>query len=382
LSAKASFWNSKIRSRILISLAVCLFLGLGTLLRPQAPTQYPKYLAESPSPSGIKAFYTLLKNNSTQVGIWKKPAQALPSTASGQLMILVEPSTPLTSNEINQWTKWMEAGNHLLLVAENPQGAFNLRTAPAGDPDRSGTVVGSEKWKETYQATIETDLRLVPESNDKMLLQDQLGVVALSRAYGEGELMVLLAPEWLTNGVIAQKDHLQLLLLLISRADPKVIWFNDFIHGSNNLPAVLGVYPEWFLVLLAQLALGLLLWLWYKGKRFGPIRTPREWVVRFGDERIRAIASWYERGKFYQESLAIQVEFLRQAVAERWGIPTNLQGQEFITAALQRIPPDQQQRWLKNWQGLTAAYAHKISQQAYLKWSKLLDEMQKEVEQR
>ncbi|HWJ03364.1 MAG TPA: DUF4350 domain-containing protein, partial [Verrucomicrobiae bacterium] len=110
--------------------------------------------------------------------------------------------------------------------------------------------------------------------------------------------------------------------------------------------------------------------------------TPREWVVRFGDERIRAIAAWYERGRFYQESLAIQADFLRQAVQARWGIPANLQGQEFIDAVKNRLAPGQHQHWLNSWREITAAPTHKLSQQTYLSLSKLLDEMQKEVEQR
>ncbi len=379
MSVKTSFWNSKTRSWIGVFLGLCLFLALGIIFRPQEPTQYPRYLTESPSPSGVKAFYTLLKKNFTQVAIWKKPAQALPTSDSRQLMIMVEPSAPLTSNEINQWTKWMEAGNRLWLLERNPQGSFNLRTSPSEHPAQTETIVGSAECTGNYQAKLATNMRLLPGSKDKILLKDQLGVIAISREYGKGELMVLLAPEWLANGVILQQDRLQLVMPFIARADPGVIWFNDFIHGSNNLPTVLGVYPEWFLVLVTQVALSLLLWLWYKGKRFGSIQTPREGVVRFGDERTRAIAAWYERGKFYQESLTIQAEFLRQAVQARWGIPANLQGQEFIDAALQQIPPEQQQ-WLQNWRELQAAYTSRISQQAFLKCSKLLNEMQKEVE--
>ena len=380
--AKSSLWNSKTRRWLGVFLGLCLFIGLGIILRPQEPTQYPGYVSASPSPSGVKAFYTLLNKNFTQVETWKKPAQALPPSASRQLMIMVEPSAALNSNEVKQYTKWMEAGNRLWLLVRSPQGLFNLQTSQSGHSTQTETLAGSEEWQGAYQATLETDVRLVPESRDRILLKDRRGVIALSRAYGKGELMVLLAPEWVTNGTILQQDNLQLVLPFITRADPKVIWFNDYIHGYHDLPGVIGVYPEWFLVLLCQFALVFLLWLWYKGKRFGSIQTPREWVVRFGDERIRAIAAWYERGRFYRESLEIQAEFLRQAVQARWGIPASLQGPEFIEAVTPRLPPAQQKQWLQNWQELTESYTHKISQQAYLNYSKLLDEMQKEVEQR
>jgi len=357
------------------------------ILLPRNPTVYAEYVTESPSPSGVKAFYTLLEKNFTPVETWKKSSQALPHLSSRQLMIMVAPSTPLNSNEIEQWTQWLEAGNQLWLLDRNPKGLFHLQTSLISQEISQvltpiTTVLGSEEWEGTYQATLDTDARLIAESRDHVLLKDHYGVIALSRTYGQGELMVLLAPEWLTNGMILQQDHLKLVLPFILRANPKVIWFNDFVHRNKSLPNVLGVYPEWFLVLLTQSLISFLLWLWYKGKRFGPVKTPREWVVRFGDERIRAIAAWYERGKFYKESLSIQDEFLRHAVQERWGIPSNMEGTELIETALQRMPPDKQKEGLKTWTELKKVNTNKLSLRAYLKWSKLLDDMQKEVERR
>ncbi|MHB8126109.1 MAG: DUF4350 domain-containing protein [Desulfitobacteriaceae bacterium] len=387
MTKEMSFWNHKTWTWLGILLGLSLFIGLGIILAPQNPTQYPAYLTESPSPTGVKAFYTLLDKNFAQLEIWKKPAGSLLPSASGQLMIIVEPSTHFGPTETAYWTKWLKAGNRLLLVAHYPQGIFSGKFAPTTTPTGKNTtpiesLTGSEEWNGTYQAVLETDVRLVPEPKDRILLNDQLGVVALSRVYGQGELMVLLAPEWMTNGMILQQDHFKLVFPFILRADPKVIWFNDYVHGNSNLPTVLRVYPEWFLVLLAQVSVTCLLWLWYKGKRFGSIQTPREEVVRFGDERIRAIAAWYERGRFYKESLLIQDNFLRQTVQERWGILANLEEQEFIETAILRMPPELQKQWLQNWRELKEGFSNKISHQAFLKWSKLLDDMQKEVEHR
>lgn len=386
MTAKSCFWNQETRVRLGLALGIFLFIGLGMFLMPQKQAIYPAYATESPSPTGVKAFFTLLEKN-ISVATWKKPSLALPLMSSRQLMIMVAPSTPLNSNEIEQWTQWLETGNQLWLLDRNPKGLFNLHTSPINqeisqETTPLTTVWGSKEWEGTYHATLETNVRLVAESKDQILLKDQHGVVALSRSYGKGDLMVLLAPEWVTNGIILQHDHLQLVLPFLLRADPKVIWFNDFVHRNINLPTALSVYPQWFLILLTQVALSFLLWLWYKGKRFGSVQIPRESAVRFGDERIRATASWYERGKFYKASLSIQAEFLRHTVQERWGIPTNLTDSEFIEAALQRIPADKQQQWLQHWRGLKDAYTNKISLQTYLTWSKRLDDMQKEVEHR
>jgi hypothetical protein len=79
--------------------------------------------------------------------------------------------------------------------------------------------------------------------------------------------------------------------------------------------------------------LALLLWLWWKGKRFGPIYTPREWVVRRGDETLVAVAGWYERRRLNRDALAHQYDYLRQVFRLRWGMPVQASDQEIVRAA-------------------------------------------------
>lgn len=375
------FFSTRTRTRLSALILFCLFIGLGVLLVPRQPTRFPDFVAQSPSPTGLKAFYTLLKNNIPNTGIWEKPVQALPQGASGQLMIMAEPTNPPSPSELTQWIKWMDSGNQVWLIMRNPQGFFDLKTRPAKTSGQTGTLQGFDAWQVTYQASIQSNVRLIPQAQDHVLLKDQAGVAAISRKYGKGELTVLLAPEWLTNDSILQHDNFKLIMPFVTRSKPRIIWFNDYIHGYSNLPSILGVYPDWMLILLAEFSLASLLWLWYKGKRFGPLRTPREAMVRFGDERIHALAAWYEGEKFYQQSLSDQLEFLHQALQARWGISANLRGQDFLEAAAKHIPANRRDRWLGNWQQLQAALSEpKISPQVYLKYAQLLDEMQKEVE--
>lgn len=369
---------------VFLLIAVLIFI-----FAPQQPKAYPPYVANSASPTGIKAWQTYLKNHFQQVSLWKKPVQALNDSSSGQLMIIIEPSLQLSTEEAAAWTGWLAGGNTLWLLASNPDGVFALETAAAEDPGGNANktmprkVTGYAEFEGGYQAVVDTGFRLRPGSADQVLLEDSAGVLAISRRYGQGKLMVLLCPQWLTNESLLENDHLALVLPFPAKAKPNLIWFNEYLHGYRGTEALFDPYPGWYLIILLQSAIALLLWLWRQGRRFEPARIPREMAVRFGDERIRALAAWYERGGFYKESLLIQEEYLHQTIRNKWGISEKSEDQEYEAKARRQIKKDFVDLWLQYWrQTKELAPAAKVSAKHYLRWSNRLAFMQREVEHR
>src|SRR5699024_8055442 len=79
-----------------------------------------------------------------------------------------------------------------------------------------------------------------------------------------------------------------------------------------------------------------LFWLWYQGKRFGPLRQPREATVRFSNEKTSALAAWYQRGRRYQDSIVIQADYLKLLLQEKWGIPYQQGWQECNDMMIQK----------------------------------------------
>lgn len=137
----------------------------------------------------------------------------------------------------------------------------------------------------------------------------------------------------------------------------------------------------WFLLLLLQGGLLTILWLWYNGKRFGPIFTVREETVRFSDEGIRALAAWYMRGRRYHDSLEIQADYVKLSLQERWRIPYRLEWRELPVYFERKWPqlPKAEIHSLLN--GLADILEkEKISKEEYLLWSKKIDRIRKEVE--
>lgn len=157
--------------------------------------------------------------------------------------------------------------------------------------------------------------------------------------------------------------------------------FDEYLHGSQSGTGKLMVYPKWFLLMIFQGSLIVILWLWYKGKRFGPIFFPREETVRFSDEGIQALSAWYLRGSRYHDSIVIQADYVRSILQDRWGIPQNrewLDLSEWFARKLKRIPESEMRPFLTNLDQIL--HKEKLTKQEFLLWSRNLDRLRKEVE--
>jgi hypothetical protein len=186
----------------------------------------------------------------------------------------------------------------------------------------------------------------------------------------------------MTNSNLLKNDHLPLILTLLNERKPKTVLFDEYIHTPEGVFTRLMVYPKWFLLLILQGLLLTFLWLWYKGKRFGPLFIPREETVRFSDEGIRALTAWFIRGKRYHDSIIIQADYVKQLLQEYWHIPYNSDWKDLddpLERKWKRKSKSEIQSFLK---GLAAVLnKEKISKQEYMLWSKKIDGLRKEVEE-
>ncbi|WP_404428073.1 DUF4350 domain-containing protein [Sutcliffiella horikoshii] len=362
---------------LIVLFTICSFFVLS-----QKPQEFSPYDSTSPSPNGLKAFYTYLDNEMEMVRRWEQPPALLPESQGRQVLLMVEPYFTPDSKEMASYIDFMEKGNTIFLLKNNPKGFFDIRT----------TFVESMFPEQTIKYPSGTNLvgdiyspvRLEPREEDDILLSDQLGDVAVKRKYGEGTLIVALAPHWLTNQDILQKDHLPLVLGILQQDglyNETSFLFDEYNHGDTGSSSI-EVYQDWFLLLLFQGILIAILLLWKQGKRFGPILQPREETVRFSDESLRALAAWYLKGNAYQDSLTTQAEYVKYLLQEKWGIPYNREWKDCAVLL--------HKRWKKIEVGKVDLFIHqltqvlakkKITKQEYLEWSNKLDILRKEVEE-
>ncbi len=340
------------------------------------PEDYPDYVTDSPSPTGVKGLYTYLEDADR----WSYRPQLLPDQDDNQLLIIVQPFFIPETEEMEAYRSFMESGNTILLLQNNPSGMFDLETTYI---EEEAPVHVYHQNEEKFRADVASSVRLETEEQDEVLIYDDLGTIALKRDYGNGELIVSGTPEWVTNEELLNNDHLPLVLSLIEKGSPTGtnISFDDYSHGAENASTLLTIYPKWVLVLAVQLLVFLSIWLWYQGKRFGPIVVAREETVRFSDERITALAAWYHRSRSYHESLVTQADYLKYMMQEHLGIPYYKEWRhlsEQIGNKLPHLPTAEISYFLD---GLTDLLEkEKISRQEYILWSKKIDRFRKEVD--
>ena len=346
------------RNKHAIGLIVCvmLFIGLGlAIVRPQ-PERMAPYVSFSADVDGTKGVMTLLQEKQAPVKAWKRSWSGLPA-GKGQALLVVEPGAPLDG----EWAKllgWVAQGNELLLFSRDP-GAGEVFRTERSDALSGNAAVMRQEGIETVErlAEIRTKQRIVLEDGDVELLRDSSGVIAARRAYGEGAVVAAVAPEWLTNENVLKHDHFEFVWpWLVGDGSRTVLWVDEYHHGYEDTAGFLAAYPAWLVAVCAGLAVSLLLWLWQRGKRFGPAYTPRAWTVRRGDETLRAVAAWYERGRFQSEALAHQARALRRLLLARWGLPLDASPEEAGRLAKDRLSEETQavklERLLRHAQGL------------------------------
>ncbi|MFA1819217.1 DUF4350 domain-containing protein [Virgibacillus oceani] len=372
--------SSNKKTWIWLGVLVVLFVVAGYFLSSEQPKEYPGYVSESPSPTGTKAFYTYLEENA-EVERWEHEPELLPAEDNGDLLFMIEPYFVPDQAEMAEYIRYMEAGNTILLFKNNPEAMFDLAVRPGLEmSDEAITVRGQQD--EEYGALVHSQMRIEDENTDEVLLQDDAGVIALERSYGDGSLIAVNSPVWLANEYITEEEHVEIISLLMQQEEYSSIFIDEYVHGGGSGPTAVSMYPQWMLVLVLQLGVLTLLWLLSKGKRFGPVRTPREEMVRFSNEQTTALAAWYQRGRRYQDSLRLQADYVKLLLQEEWGIPYRRSWQEsteLLKHKVEEIPAEEVGMFTLELTKLLNKES--VNKQEYLAWSKKLDRLVREVEE-
>lgn len=355
-------------------------MGFSYFVSTDQPDDYPSYLSESPAPTGTKAIYTYLENNRDQVKRWKNQPQLLPTRDENQLLLMIQPFFTLEDLQVDKYMSYMAAGNTIMLFSDDPKSWFDV----SAKTTTSHTEKSNKVWdmnNTEWEALIDSRVRLKKETRDEVLLEDEQGVVAMKRPVGDGELIVVNSPDWLTNESITQNNHIELYLNLFDTDHTySTILFDEYIHGLDKGSSPATLFPKWLVVFTLQLALLTLLWLWYQGKRFGPVSVPREETVRLGHEKTSALAAWYLRSKRYQDSLAIRADDLKIQLQEKWAIPYQKSWKESGELMLQKDHRYSEKGIRSFVEGLTYVLNKgSLNKEEYLAWSKKIDKLKREV---
>ncbi|MFC4402124.1 DUF4350 domain-containing protein [Gracilibacillus xinjiangensis] len=360
-------------------IAFLLLMIVSFLSTSNSPKEYPDFVTESPSPTGTKALYTYLQEANKKVQTQSIHPSEMRARDAKEVRILINPSIYTNQQVIDSYTDYIMDGNTIILWKYNPDGLFDLKADYVDISDDTTEEIQTNNL--SFDAQIESAVRLDALESDQVLLEDELGVIGLERQIGAGKLITILEPGWLTNEVITKEDHTALVFYILSLVDSTSFIFDEYGRSAGGqITSHLSLYPNWAYILLVEGILFAILILWYQGKRFGPIIPVREENIRFSDERIKALAIWYLKGKNYHASLVDQANFLKEVIRERFGIPYSKNWRERLEALEQKIdiPADELKILARELEEILQQ--DNVHKQEYIQWSKSINNIRKEVE--
>jgi len=169
-----------------------------------------------------------------------------------------------------------------------------------------------------------------------LLLDSQLDTQAMTLfRYGQGQLVVLTAPELAMNGTIAKADDAQLWRSVVRTASASgPVAFDEFHHGFASDRSMAEFATRYGLQFAAaQLLLGVLLWAGSL-RRFGRPRPPPEEQRLTSTDALSATSRIYREGRHYLHAANAIAQQLAQELAAKAGLPPRATPAE-ISASLE-----------------------------------------------
>ncbi len=368
-------------------------------LKPQNKNLLP-FSSESAKADGVKALYLLYKKRGLQVSIWEKSYRDLPQTTDVTLMIIGPQMSAPAGQEWEALRKWVERGNQIVIwdpVFSDWSKLFQFEgetCEPLYISQRKIAKHEPNPWFEQLDALFEFNVCLKLNDQIQPVLTDEHGnLLVAKKPIGKGSVYYVPDPYFVANENIDLKDNIALPLGLVKKEE---VWFDQSVHTLANqlndfVPLdeqpsknFFSLVAEDGLLLIFQLLLILLLWLYARGKRFASPRFEMVKEERNAVEYVEAIARWYANSAVRRDALTSQFQMLRQEMREAFRLPKSQYSYE--GELKERIKRYLDASFVNKYDELVQMMhkvetKRRISAKDFIQVSKLIDSLRKEITQ-
>ena len=333
-----------------IALVVLSLLFL--LISPPSQKRSQDGSTYSRQPSGYGAWYAMQEQQGVKIQRWQKPITDLMNNSSQQAGItFLQVYSQPTENIVLEPTEreWLGRGNKIVILGvAQPVTAAEFSTT---HPTAAGLVkIQSSRRRVASLPKIPTAIlvkipvkipaKIQPE--EEVILSDRYGAMIWKESIGKGQLVLITTPYLGANAYQKEAGNFQLLSQLV---DPKnQIYIDEYLHGYRDAEEIAkSAVGSWItylrqtpvLVILLQMGVILLVFLWGYNQRFGavvPLTVP---AMNNSEEYIKAIAAVLERANcpdFLVSTIARAEQIKLQRTLGLGGIPV---APEILLAAWQ-----------------------------------------------
>jgi len=317
---------------IVLVLSLACIATLSWLQQSRQPADENTYSSYDAAAGGLRAWYELLGREGAKVGRFEERLAFLGHDVG--VLIVADPPIS-TAGLVNvdgsdgaTLAAWVRDGGHLLVVGSAAFSALtakelqlrSARSALAGTQSAEEVAPALRRFGVQRIAPEETE-RLRLHKNDRALLRDRLGTIALRYSFGKGQVVQVATGAIFRNAAIAQPDRPRLAYALVAllAAGPSLVAFDEALHGYVTPEHWWRVLPKAFVaaVVLALFVLGI--GLAGAAIRLGPPRVAEQPRAPNTAEYIDALATLMERGRAARASLEYALASTRRLIASRLG---------------------------------------------------------------
>jgi hypothetical protein len=302
------------------------------------------------------------------------------------VLLLIDPLSEVTSEEVGAVGKWMAAGGVLVCSGDPDYLPWELhRISSSWRPRRFSRWNPSRTsvWEDDRGHPLARDVKFVrlatseassaPAEEDgeglwtvKVLLRDTVGPRITARRVGRGSVIWMADSSFLSNGRIGEEDNqvlaVNLLASALSEARGKRAIYDEFHYGWGRretgwtvLAGMLFTTPPGWTVL--SLTLAGILYLLYRGRRFGTRRAPEKPHRRSKLEYVHSIGATYRHAGTHRLTFNLVFDWCRRRLARKAGVPASASSHN-LAVALARLtggPADRHETFLNTCEAAAAA---------------------------
>lgn len=207
---------------------------------------------------------------------------------------------------------FVRRGGRFVIAAR--EGLFDTVAAGEGVAQKVFPV-----WPAVRDLALDGDARAFTGLGPRMLPLFTAGnaVVVARERIGEGEVIVLSAPELLLNRNLARN----LALLAGLAGDQRPVYFDEVLHGIVSDDGPLALMKEWNLgAFLLLLALTALVVFWRESRRVGPAEDDFRESRSDAIDLVRSLGALYDDVTTDAEALGLYYDALTRTVAHNSGL--------------------------------------------------------------
>lgn len=288
-----------------------------------APTA-PPLSTYGTDPGGMAALYRYLAASGVQVARLEQ-FDDLPQPGDS---VIVESGALLrrpTGERVRRLEDWVSSGGLLLLVSDTPNPFHQMSgTQPYGAARETKVIASPEqptrKTRGVRTVSLAAGTALSPVPADAVVsMSTSEGPSLLSRRVGRGTVVVLADQHAFSNAGIRERDNLALALSMLLSGGRRTVHFDEYHHGYASSGGAWGALPPSVRISLAGLVLATAVFLYARGRRFGPPVAVVAEPPRSPLEYVESLAGLFERAGAIGPSAGILVKGFERELVRRFG---------------------------------------------------------------